>query len=315
MFQSAGAPVTNHSRTPRRATIVFLALIGATFSLSAESCEPSDIFGSVVVPAEDGTPPTAGLEIRSGGQVLYTAPYVAPLKPTHPGALVVIATGGDKESGLRALQLFTTTTKTTCPANQSCTAAVSHTSGPLGGSFDKTGAAVGERVLQSGITSAEIDDDALVPPNPPDGSSITVQVDVYARATNYTGGAATSPKISLTYSAGEHAPPAETGNLSFRITFTALAGMYCEANPAVYTYTPKSLNGSAGVASQVVHERYEKVFVGTGTCTFQDIAFGLRPGTWLAQADFSGGYVGRCNIYVRPGETAAVTLGEDGVCR
>lgn len=198
------ASVPRHEQRRRRLALGLVVL--AALSLAAD-CDSTDVYGAVIVPASDATPPTVGLEVRreSAGDVLYTAPYVGSLVPTQ-GDWLLVSAAGDEESGIRAMELLTSTTTTVCPSKAQCRPPVTVTKS-LDDSYERPKGQVGDRVDRSGLAGSLVEEDAFLPEAPPEGGSVTVRLDLYATATNHLDGQTTTPPISLSYSVGTHQPP------------------------------------------------------------------------------------------------------------
>jgi hypothetical protein len=233
----------------------------------ADGCD--DPRGSVIVPSSDSTPPTAGLTIFADG-AQYESPFVGELIPT-PGYWTLLAVADDRESGIRAIEILTTATTTTCGSG-GCKS-VGTSSPPLPGSFDDPKAATGEAVPQSGLAgSTDWDYRAFVPKNPPTGTSITVKVDLYVRATNHLDGQALSPLVSLTSSKGKVEPPACNA-------FT-LGWSWSATTTGEFSDQPQCRAGTGSKVSKV------------------EVRLQFPPGTWTGQSvtvDHGGTKVGIVN--------------------
>lgn len=253
MRRADGSCSMTRQKVSRRRVV--LAVVTATVLSMAMAGGCDDPRGRVTVPGSDSTPPTAGLTIFADG-AQYESPFVGELIPT-PGYWSLLATATDRESGISAIEILTTATTTTCGPG-GCKS-VGTSSPPLPGSLDTPRAAPGEEVLQSDLAgSNDWDYRPFVPKDPPKGTSITVQVDLYARATNHLGGQALSPLVSLTSSKGKVDPPACN-------TFT-LGWSWSATSTGEFSDRPECRAGTESKVTEV------------------EVRLQFPPGTWTGQS-------------------------------
>ncbi len=154
-----------------------------------------------------------------------------------------------------------TVTTVQCSSGQPCQAPES-TSKTLDGAYLDGPREVGATVSGIGLTFDQVDLNPLLPATPAQGTSIRVEVTFTAKATNYLGGIATSPAISLTSTAGIHTPPRPCPN--FILSWSWAATDYTRSGE--FTDAPQCRSGTgARVASTTIRLQFP-------------------PGTWTGQS-------------------------------
>lgn len=187
--------VDNSSRARRTAAIVCVL---AVLSMASD-CE-SDFTRTVAVPVEDSTAPTVGFEIYRGGNSIFLAPAAGALD-SNLGTVLVTSSARDLESGISAVELVAETTTKTCRNQSLCS--TKRSTQYLQGSWRSPLVPTGSQANTSNLTGGEVDTRPFIPEDPPAGSQLTVNVSLYAQATNNIGASATSQQVVLTYSVGE----------------------------------------------------------------------------------------------------------------
>lgn len=171
--------------------------------LSMAGC-PWNKSGGIMIKPNDMTPPSLTLDSgQAGGQNVSvraggTGQNMSLSSKT--GALNLLATAKDSESGIHALEIWVNKKTTFCDANGSC---IRHA--PLLGrlAFESTSLQKnpGESSAESSILAQPLDlSKEIRQGTVPTGTSLRVELTIFAKAVNHQGGQTQTPEITVIWS-------------------------------------------------------------------------------------------------------------------
>ena len=184
-----------------------IAIIGAlaVLLLQLTGCPPfGGGGGGVTIAPTDATPPTLALGAgQPGGQnvsVSDSGEGQSMNITSKTGALNLLATAKDSESGVQTLEIWVNSEKTTCDAGGNCTLVGPGLMGkPM---FSSTSPAKnsGDVTAESSTLADALELSAEIPQaGPPAGGSRTVTLSFFAVAVNHKGGRTQTPEIKATW--------------------------------------------------------------------------------------------------------------------